>query len=53
MVMNPNVLMDLTRLRNEELLVAAERARLARSAAPDQHSPLEPPPDVQWRRSTA
>jgi hypothetical protein len=53
MVMNPNVLMDLIRLRNEELLVAAERARLARSAAPDQHSPLEPAPEVWWRRSTA
>jgi hypothetical protein len=53
MVLNPNVLMDLTRLRNEELLAAAEKARLARSAAPEQHSPMDPPPEVQWRRSTA
>jgi hypothetical protein len=53
MVMNPNVLMDLTRLRNEELLVAAEKARLARSAAPERHSPADPPRDIRWRRSKA
>jgi hypothetical protein len=53
MVMNPNVLMDLIRLQNQELLVAAERARLASSAAPDEHSPQEQAPEVWWRRSTA
>jgi hypothetical protein len=52
MDLNPNVLMDLARIRNHEMLVAAERARLARSVAPEQHSPLEPPTERQLARST-
>jgi hypothetical protein len=50
MDLNPNVMMDLARMRHEELLVAAEKARLVRSTAPDRHAPLEPPSDLQWRR---
>jgi hypothetical protein len=53
MVMNPNVLMDLARMRNEELLIAAEKARLVRLAVPEPHAPVEPPSDVLWRRLTA
>jgi hypothetical protein len=42
MDLNPNVLMDLARIRNQEMLVTARRARLARTAAAEQHSRLEP-----------
>jgi hypothetical protein len=50
MDMNPSMMMDLARMRHEERLVAAEKARLVRSAAPDRHAPLEPPADIRWRR---
>jgi hypothetical protein len=53
MILNPNAMWDLARLRNHELLVDAQRARLARGSAPEQHSPLEPPQDIDWRRSKA
>jgi hypothetical protein len=53
MQMNPNLMLELARMRQEELLVKAEKARLVRRAVPDRHAPMEPPPDVNWRRSTA
>jgi hypothetical protein len=52
MILNPNVMWDLARLRNHEVLVEAERARVAHGAAPEKHSPLEPQLDFEWRRST-
>jgi hypothetical protein len=51
MDLNPNVLMDLAQIRNQEMLVAAQRARLARSATPERHSPLEPPTERQLART--
>jgi hypothetical protein len=42
MELNPNVLMDLARIRHQEMLVAAQRARLARSTADERSSSLEP-----------
>jgi hypothetical protein len=53
MDLNPNVLMDLARIRNHEMLAAAERKRLARTGAPERHSPLEPPTELRQTRSTA
>src|ERR1700730_6162020 len=53
MDLNPNVLMDLARLRTHEMLVAAERRRLARTAAPERHSSLEPPTELRQTPSTA
>lgn len=50
MDMNPNLLMDMALMRQRELLAAAQKARLARRTAPDQHSPLEPASDVEWWR---
>jgi hypothetical protein len=52
MDLNPKVMMDLARMRHEELLVAAQKARLVRSAVPDRHAPLEPTADLEWRRAT-
>jgi hypothetical protein len=53
MDLNPNVLMDLALLRNHEMLVAAERRRLARTAAPERHSSQEPPKELRQTPSTA
>jgi hypothetical protein len=50
MDLNPNVMMDLARMRHQERLVATQKARLARTTAPDRHSPLEPAVDVEWWR---
>jgi hypothetical protein len=45
MDLNPNVLMELALMRNQETLVAAQRGRLARSAALERYSPPERPQD--------
>jgi hypothetical protein len=52
MDLNPNVLMDLALMRNHEMLVAAQRGRLARGAALERYSSLERQQDG-WPAPTA